>query len=261
MRLFLIVLLLSFQLWPLPATAASEAVSSIRLCADDAQWPPFSYTDENGVMAGYTVAMIARISARLGIHIQIDQLPWKRCLAAVQDGSHYQVAIDASASPEREQAYLLSRPYYQLTPYYFYSRRHFSEGINIQRGQQLAQFGTVCGLPGYNYSNFALGQTTVYTGSQDFYALAAMIQRGRCALFIGRYEIVAGMARIGNDLFSDPELSYGPIPDAQAEPFYLLISRNIAASEDLKAMFDSAIEAMSQSGELDQLRRDYLLPQ
>lgn len=255
LRLSLLFLLLATS-----QALAAEPLNKLRFCADDAQWPPFSYSDGNGVVQGFTIDLLTRIAAQLSIEIQIDQLPWKRCLAAADNGQQYQGAIDASASPDRQTTFLLSRAYYQLTPYFFYSRRQFPGGIHITQGHELAQFGTLCGLPGYNYSNFALGQTPVYDGTMDFNALVAMTHLGRCSVFIGRYEIVAGMALLGPDLLADPDLAYAPIPDAQAEPFYLLISRNIDHPEALKKHLDETLESLTQNGELDQLRRKYLSP-
>ncbi|MEH6825805.1 MAG: transporter substrate-binding domain-containing protein [Motiliproteus sp.] len=251
---------LLFLLLATTQALAAEAPSQLRFCADNAQWPPFSYSDNNGVMQGFTIDLLKRVAAQLSIDIQIDQLPWKRCLVATDNGQQYQVAIDASTSPERATTYLLSRAYYQLSPYFFYSRRQFTEGIHITQGHQLGKFGTLCGLAGYNYSNFALGQTPIYDGAMDFNALTAMTRRGRCAVFIGRYEIVKGMALIGPDLLADPDLAYAPIPDAPAEPFYLLISRNIAEPEALQQRLNQAIESMSQSGQLEQLRANYQIP-
>ncbi len=252
--------LLLLLLVPAASQAEPTRLTQVNACADEAQWPPFSYAD-NGALKGFTIDLLERALGRRSIKVRIDQLPWKRCLAATENGQRYQIALDASSSPERQRTFLLTRAYYELTPSFFYSRQHHPNGIQIQRGQELGQFGTVCGLAGYNYSNFALGQTPVYTGAQDFDALIQMTYRGRCALFLGRHEIVAGMARIGRDLLADPELAYAAIPDAQSEPFYMLVSRNIAEPEALQQLLNEAIESMSRSGELDQLRSDYRTPQ
>ncbi len=236
--------------------AAARADQPLRACADDAQWPPFSYQEQNGAMAGFTIELLRRIFLPEHPQLRIDPLPWKRCLVATESGD-YQIAIDASANPERQRVYRLSAPYYQLHPYYFYSRRHFPGGLEVARGQDLARVGPVCGVLGYNYSNFALGDTPIKDGARDFYALAAMLHRGRCGVFIARFEIVAGMRRVGEDLLADTELGYGPIPDADREPFYLLISRNVANSERLKLTFDTRLAAMEKSGELQKLRDAY----
>ena len=240
------------------AAADSNNPTSIRFCADDAQWPPYSYLDSNQQMQGFTVELLTRGFERLGQPIEIEQLPWARCLAAVENGRQFQVALDSSSSSQRRARYRLTRAYYTLTPYYFYSRRHFPDGIHIDQGQQLGEHGTVCGLLGYNYSNFALGQTAVTPGGRDFYTLTEMLERGRCALFIGRYEIVAGMAHIGADLLADPQLAYAPIPDAEAEPFHMMVSRNIPDSEQLTRQLDSIISRMQASGELEQLRLQFM---
>lgn len=233
----------------LPALAQQPA---IHFCADDAQWPPFSYSDSQGAMNGFTIDLIEQIFAD---QAKVTQLPWRRCLVATEQGKQMQVAIDASTSKEREQKFLLTKAYYQLTPYFFYSIKQHPHGVSIQQGQQLAQFGQVCGLRGYNYSNFALGQTPVYTGADNFQTLLEMLKRGRCGLFIGRYEIIAGLAKLDIHLLDDAELRYAPIPDAQPEPFYMLISRNIPTAQQLKQQIDEGIERMTENGMLEQLKQ------
>ncbi|MEH6651773.1 MAG: transporter substrate-binding domain-containing protein [Motiliproteus sp.] len=257
MRLFLV---LPFFLWLLTTSAAASEITRVSFCADDAQWPPFSYRNTDGAMDGFTVALLKQAFARLPIEVKIEQLPWKRCMAATDSGRNFQVAIDASASPQRQQTYLLSLPYYQLSPYFFYSRKQFPDGIDIKHGHELTDFGTVCGLAGYNYSNFGLDSSEIDQSARDFYAVSEMTHRGRCGLFIGRYEIVAGMVRIGPDLLADPELAYAPIPDAQSEPFHMLISRHSEQPEQLKQLLDNIIQSMEKSGELEQIRLEYGIP-
>ena len=248
---------LPLLIWMLTAPASASEITRVSFCADDAQWPPFSYLKADGTMDGFTVALIKKAFARLSIEAKIEQLPWKRCKAATDSGRNFQVALDASASPQRRQTYLLSLPYYHLSPYFFYSRKQFPDRINIKHGDELADFGTICGLAGYNYTNFGLNPSTIDSSASDFYAVSEMTRRGRCSLFIGRYEIVAGMARIGPDLLANSDLAYAPIPGAQSEPFHMLISRNSDQPVQLKKLLDDIIQSMEQSGELQQIRQAY----
>lgn len=251
---------LPFLIWLLTAPAFASEITRVNFCADDAQWPPFSYLTKDGVMEGYTVALIKRAFAQLSIEASIEQLPWKRCKVATDSGRNFQVALDASASPQRRQTYLLSLPYYHLSPYFFYSRKQFPDGIDINHSSELTNLGTVCGLAGYNYSNFGLDSSKIDSSAHDFYAVSEMTHRGRCSLFVGRYEIVAGLARIGPDLLADPDLAYAPIPGAPSEPFHMLISRHSDQPEQLKQLLDGIIESMKKSGELDQIRQQYGIP-
>ncbi len=251
--LLLFSLLSSGQLLASDNDRTSLAGTIVRFCADDAQWPPYSYTSGSDYVEGFTAELVRIALARHDIQTEIVQIPWRRCLVEADRGEQYQVALDASWNPERSQKYLLTLPYYQLTPYYFYSRTAFPEGLSINSGSELASWGTICGLPGYNYSNFAIGDQQVYTGASDFYAVAEMTHRGRCGLFLGRFEIIAGLARIDRDLLADPKLAWAPIPDARPEPFYMLISRNFSAAKALKSLLDQTITEMSGSGELELL--------
>lgn len=237
--------------------ARAELPARIEFCADAAQWPPFSYSNSQGAMKGYTVDLIHRIFDGSEHQASVEQLPWRRCLAAAEKGSQFHVALDASASEERRRKFLLSRDYYQLTPYYFYSLSSFPDGLKINRGSELGQHGTICGIAGYSYSNFALGDTPIYKEMKDFAALMEMAHRGRCTTFIGRFEIVAGLANLGVNLLDDPRLGYAPIPDAQSEPFYMLISRNLPDAEKLKQQIDRQIDALEASGELSKLKENH----
>ncbi|HEY5717192.1 MAG TPA: transporter substrate-binding domain-containing protein [Motiliproteus sp.] len=248
--------LLLCPLWLVVFSAPVLAEQPLRACADDAQWPPFSYRVGDGPMIGFTIDLLRHIFQANYPQLQIDPLPWKRCLAVTESGE-YQIAIDASANPERLKTFRLSEPYYQLSPYYFYSKLHFPAGLAIKQGRDLVKPGPVCGILGYSYSEFALGDTPIVGNARDFHALVAMLHRGRCASFIARYEIVAGMGLVGTDLLTDNELGYAPIPDAEPDPFYLLISRNIPHSESLKREFDQGLARMRQSGELQRLRAAY----
>jgi polar amino acid transport system substrate-binding protein len=66
----------------------------------------------------------------------------------------------------------------------------------------------------------------------------AMTHLDRCVVFIDRYETVTGIALLGTDLLADPDLAYAPILNAKAEPFYLIISRNVNHPEMLKQRLD-----------------------
>ncbi|RDE19410.1 hypothetical protein DV711_10965 [Motiliproteus coralliicola] len=252
----LAVLPLMTLFW-LSAGARAELPPRLQFCADAAQWPPFSYSDSKGMMQGYTVDLVERIFADSPHQASVEQLPWRRCLAATEQGKQFQVALDASSSDERRRKFLLSRDYYQLTPYYFYSLRSFPDGLTINSGSELGQHGTICGIAGYSYTNFALGDTPIYKEMKDFATLKEMAHRGRCATFIGRFEIVSGLANLGVNLLRDPQLGYAPIPDAQSEPFYMLISRNLADADKLKQQIDQKIDALEASGELRKLKENH----
>ena len=83
----------------------------LKICNDQAEWPPYTYyIREKGVanksqLTGATTDLIDHIFEGSGIKFSIVLLPWKRCLAEVIDGQTYEVFADASSNKERLDSY------------------------------------------------------------------------------------------------------------------------------------------------------------
>lgn len=72
---------------------------------------PFSYTEENGSVAGLDVDVISKIGEAQGFRVQIHKRPWQNLFTDVEAG-HYQMAISGiSFTPERNEKYSLSNSY------------------------------------------------------------------------------------------------------------------------------------------------------
>ena len=96
--------------------------SSIKICDDGDEWPPFSYYQrDDGTktkqVVGYSVDYIQSILDKQKVAFSLELLPWKRCLADVKEGARAML-LSASRTPEREKDYLISKPYYAMTGIY-----------------------------------------------------------------------------------------------------------------------------------------------
>ena len=69
---------------------------TIKLCHDEADSSPWLIKDAKGL----NIVLMEAAAAKVGIKVDIQSLPWKRCLGAVEDGS-IQGAIAASYNDER----------------------------------------------------------------------------------------------------------------------------------------------------------------
>lgn len=83
--------------WSLHAQA-----ETLRIVTDP--WAPYAY-EQNGQARGIDYDITALIFDRLGIQVQWQFLPWKRCLAMVEQG-HADGILDIFHTQEREQMLL-----------------------------------------------------------------------------------------------------------------------------------------------------------
>jgi signal transduction histidine kinase/CheY-like chemotaxis protein len=88
----------AFALPAAPVTLPSPLPSEIVYGGDDA-FPPYEFRDAHGEPAGFNVDLIRAISARQGMRVRIELMPWARVRGALREGR-----IDVAAmyrSPQR----------------------------------------------------------------------------------------------------------------------------------------------------------------
>jgi polar amino acid transport system substrate-binding protein len=237
----------------------SVPVTSVAICEDENEWPPYSYFARNpdggrtNKVIGYAVDVIGEILERHKISYRIDMIPWQRCLAVARMGKQYQMTLNMSWSPERARDFLFSRPYYSTTNYYYYSRRRYPQGLALRSAADLHNY-RVCGIRGYNYSGYGgLRPGEVDQGASDFGAMIAKLHMGRCALFVEKYEVMLGYGAIGKDYLADPDLAFAPIPNSPAGLFHLAVPRAWPQAEPMMRMLDAELLRMEVSGRLKEL--------
>ena len=249
------------------AQDSSLAGQSIRVCGDGGEWPPYAYfardTEGNKTtnIEGYTIDVLKAILEENQIGVEFELPAWGRCLAKADEGEEYQIALDASYSDERAQTYLLTDPYYVITPKVFFSKKAFPNGFpSVNTVDELFALGNICGLFSYNYEGFSEGikNSNVETGAKDFSALAGKTLRGRCSGFLARYEILVGFSALGQDYLLEGQIADTNLPGAKPDDFYMLISRNYQHSEELKLVIDSGIQTLKESGRLDEILKKYV---
>lgn len=94
-------------------------------------------------------------------------------------------------------------------------------------------------------------------GAGSYQAVSEMTHRGRCALFLARYEIVAGFDWLGDNILSDSRLGFAPIPQAKTETFHMLVSKQQPEAEALRVLLNRRIAELEATGYLDTLLQKY----
>jgi polar amino acid transport system substrate-binding protein len=242
---------------------AQEPIKSIAICEDENEWPPYSYFERvKGArtrnVVGYGVDVVSEILRKHGITFKIDMIPWPRCLAVASLGKLYQMNMNLSFSEERARDFHYSRPYYRTTNYYFYSRRHYPDGLKIDSILDLRKY-RACGIRGYNYTAYGFKAGDMDQGAGDFTALIAKLHLNRCALFVEKREIMYGYEAIGRDYLSDPDVGMAPIPGMLPAQFHFGISRAYPQAKALLGLINDELRHMENTGRLQAIAHKHQL--
>jgi len=243
------------------ARTAELSGKTVIFCVEDGEWPPFNFIkrqdgQKTQESIGYDIDVVTAILSEHKIKAKFVIQPWRRCLKKTKNGL-FQVALSASSSAQRERDYLLSAAYYSLTPSYFYLKKKFPNGLAIKSAVDLKKHGEICGRHGYNYANFGLKNTDVRMGAKTYKNLVEMTLKGRCDIFLARYETFSGVSLIGENLLADPRFERAPISNVKPENFHMLISRNYKYAEQLQLILDSGILRLKRAGQLQAILKKY----
>lgn len=80
--------------------------------ATDATFPPFHYFDDNAEVTGFDVELAIAVSERAGFGAGVVAIPYEHLFEDLLAGAYDVVAATTGITPEREQIYLFSVPYY-----------------------------------------------------------------------------------------------------------------------------------------------------
>jgi len=233
---------------------------TICICEDDAEWPPYHYLKrENGKktkeIVGYGIDVLNEILNKKGIQYKIQFLPWKRCLHDVAKGDNYQMALSGSYNLERDKNFYLIN-WYKTTVYYFFSKKHFPEGVHIKSLSELKNY-RLCGLLGYNYKYLGELKKKMDKGARNYDVMMEKLHRGRCHVAFEQYEILAGFASIGKNYLKDKDLGYAKLPGVPPTWFNIMISKKYAHSYALKKVISEGIAELFWSGKYKTMLEKY----
>ena len=232
----------------------------VRACDDANEWPPYTQRDAGSPsgVGGYSVDVLRKILARQGLNLEIELLPWRRCLDEVRHGRRFVMLLNAARTAQREHDYWLSEPYYETRTHYLWSLRTRPKGLDLRSAEdlRLLRMGAVAGYESLNLERFGMA---VHSRAPSFASLIQMLHRDRIDSVLVAEEMfrVDARGRL-QPPWSDPELGHAPLPGAITTPFHMLFSRQHPQGEALRALVDQELAAMRRSGELQRMLRVYL---
>ncbi|WP_248730938.1 transporter substrate-binding domain-containing protein [Pseudomonas sp. MWU13-2517] len=180
-------------------------------------WTPYVY-DDNGTMRGLDYETTVTVFQRLGVDVQWQFLPWKRCLAMLDQG-HADGALDIFHSHDRDTLLLYpSEPLSEVEFVLFYAneRPHPVQTLDALSGL------TVGISPGYLYGN-AFSDSTAFDREP-----APSHEANFGKLMLGRIDMLITDRRVGQhvikDLGLEGKVSQAPLVVSR-QPQFLAVRR------------------------------------
>lgn len=239
------------------AAVAFSGTKPVKICNDDAEWPPYFYYERDSFgkktdhIVGASIDILDTLFGNLKYQYTFDLIPWKRCLAAVEfygQDQTYEVVTDAGENPERNKKYLRSEPFYAMTPGGFYNRKKFPNGLNIQSGSDLDSYN-LCGTFGYNFHPFKDAGVTrrIDISAHENIQNLKKLMLGRCDVFLSMLESVQGGPKVGQ--FEIPEeIDSFVVPNAKKSIFYMWVSRDSKRGEKLISEVNEEVRKLKNDG-------------
>jgi len=218
----------------------------IRFCAGIHEWPPYYYFQrpnrKNRQVVGLDIELFNEIFHKYKITYTVELMSWKKCLAEVKRGKKYDVVFGGGLNNERRETYITTKGYYSVVTTYFYHRRTFPDGINVESSLNFKVLGRLCGVKGFNYVNFGQNNNEVEMGAENYERLVLKTLKQRCDISFARKEILIGWGNLlGVDFINNEDLVFNPVPHTPKESFHLMISPQYKFAEELKALFESEV--------------------
>jgi polar amino acid transport system substrate-binding protein len=245
--------------------ASSSCAETIQVCANKTEMPPFSYAEridghKTEQVVGASVDLLKQIGQTRGWTIQVQLLPWARCLALVAS-NRIRMAIDIDKTDAKANDLLVSEPYFTLHNVYYYSRKARPQGLTLNALADVQHY-KLCGFGGYRFEMFGVETSSVDRGTTEGYEqLITKLHLGRCDLFIDSRETMAGQYLINPKLRTmlvNGTLISQPLPGLPTRDLHFAVSAKGPNSASFLKAVNEGLEDLAKTKVMDQLLTRYL---
>ena len=245
----------------------ASPIKNIKICGDDALWPPFLYTAPDGgrntrQLKGFALDVIDEIFKRNDIRFTITLLPWSRCQKYVREGE-YHLYLNGSWNPTRAREFRLSTGYYQMNYRYYYAKVHHPDGLKIPSLTYIAENLSQCSIRGSANSAFKqLPEGVIKNVADNWDTLhKLLLTRPQMCDFAAVPDAVAiGYTLMGRPYFSDGSMAWGLYPEVEPRTYHMAVSRQYRHGVRLHALIEKSLPELVKDGTYTKLLKRYQLP-
>lgn len=242
------------------ADGARADEAAVTACFDESDRSGYAYPDEGGVWRGAAVELVQALAREAGLGLQLQPLPWPRCLRLAKGAGADAVdfAFYASTSPQRQRDYDFVGPIHRSTGGAWYVVARADLPHVLASFDMLGRY-RLCGVAGANYAWLKEEgvDSRVDAGAHSLRAVVTKLQLGRCDYLLGTDELRASAGRQGISRTEMAALAFAPYPRTTQVGYYLLFNRQPPRSHAVAEAFAAALERLSRAGVVERLYREH----
>lgn len=218
-----------------------------------ADYPPFEYVDENGEFAGFDIEIINALGEKLGVEVEIVDMPFDSLIAAVQEGKIDMSVSAFNYSEERDQVVDFTDAYYNAEDGFLVSTDFAGE---ITAPEDIANYlvgaGTGTTQDGWIQEN--LVDAGLLSGDNFF--KYDRIDQAALDVKAGRIDVLMAEAAVIKSFEKEMDgLKVAYIGQMSSGPIEMVIPEGDA---DLQAKLNAAIKELLDSGYVDELAAKWM---
>jgi polar amino acid transport system substrate-binding protein len=243
-----------------PAAQPEGKLAQIRaagklIVGTSADYPPYESIDANGNFVGFDMDLIRAVGEKLGVEVEIRDMPFDSLIASLQEGKIDAVIAAMQATAEREEKVDFTIPY-RMTKDAFIGAGNTT--ITLNKPEDAA--GLTIGAQTGTVQEGWIQKNLVATGLTPADKVFSYERADQAALDLasGRLQLVLMDAEPALELAKQNGLKVLLITEATAEG-----GKSIAIPEgasDLKAELDRIIQGLINDGSLKALEEKHGLP-
>ena len=235
-------------------TTVAQAACDQPLTMGVESYAPFQLK-EGGAWTGIDVDLVRAVFDRMGCELRLEELPWKRHLATMENGGDVHIAASASKTPEREAYARFSDPYRPAENVLI-----VNAGDGTDYGSLNAFFGagqTLGGVSGYEYGPTVSGLVEAHADQVDMAndpeTNLRKLSAGRIDGTIGDTFVMAATAR-EQDVSDGIRITDTVVDSANVH----IMFAEKTVSQDLVERFNAALAALEADGTVGAIFDRYL---
>jgi amino acid ABC transporter substrate-binding protein, PAAT family (TC 3.A.1.3.-) len=243
-----------------PAAQPEGKLAQIRaagklIVGTSADYPPYESIDANGNFVGFDMDLIRAVGEKLGVEVEIRDMPFDSLIASLQEGKIDAVIAAMQATAEREEKVDFTIPY-RMTKDAFIGARYTT--LTLNKPEDAARLTDRC--PDRVQCRGWIQKNLVATGLTPADKVFSYERADQAALDLasGRLQLVLMDAEPALELAKQNGLKVLLITEETAEG-----GKSIAIPEgasDLKAELDRIIQQLIDDGTVTQLQDKHGLP-
>lgn len=216
-------------------------------------YPPFAYLDEDEVFQGLDPEVLREIDKRLdGYTIDIQTLPWDSQFVAVENSDTVIMCNQVAITPEREEKYYFSIPYFSAEPSIIVKKG--TEGINTLAD---LEGKTVWAQVGDSYTTFLEQYNEEHNDAINLYYVEnVMLADAMYDLQTGKFDAIVNDPVMANAVIKEQGLDCEVTGEAVYAESIGIVFNKSEAGKKLKDLFDPILQDMKDDGTLSKLSQE-----